>query len=140
MRHWFSAQSLVLLFILFGPDLAVRYDIDLPITQFVALGLAVLLAAAPLFACSVQTISRDRQTAKLDDVIIEEMKNTSYFQLARSALTSLKPASINDPDYLVPLTLFSTIISFLFAVDIHEYLLARIFEEQNIPPRWDLCG
>ena len=103
---------LVLLFTLFGPDLAVRHNINLPITQFVALGIAVLLAAAPLFACSVQTISRDRQTAKLDDVIIEEMKNTAYFQLARSALASLKPASINDPDYRVPLTLFSTIISF----------------------------
>jgi hypothetical protein len=102
----------VLLFILFGPYLAVDPKINLPITQLIALGIAVLLAAAPLFACSVQTISRNRQTAKLDDVIIEEMKDTSYFQLARFALVSLKPASINDPDYIAPLTLFSTIISF----------------------------
>src|ERR1700677_2712913 len=43
---------------------------------------------------------------------MDEMQNTSYFQLARSSLVNLRPASINDPDYIVPLTLFATVISF----------------------------
>lgn len=60
------------------------------------------------------------------------MQNTSYFQLSRSSLVNLRPVSINDPDYIVQLILFVTVISLcslliFMSLFWHGYLKSRIF-------------
>ena len=80
--------------------------------QIVSYAVAAILAITPLIACMVQTISRDRQSQKLDGVIFPAIKQTRYFQIAKASLDSIMPASIGEADYRVPLLLFATIISF----------------------------
>ena len=82
------------------------------IAHFISGLVAAILAAAPLVACLVQTISRDRQWAKLDKVTSEAIHNTRYFQLAKASLDAVKPASVNDRDFRLPILLFATIIAF----------------------------
>lgn len=82
------------------------------IPQYISLIVAAILAIAPLIACVVQTISRDRQSEKLDNVANEAVKKTQYFQIAKSNLEAIKPASVSDSDYRAPILLFATIISF----------------------------
>lgn len=55
----------------------------------VSLFVAALFALAPLLACFVQTISLDRQSKKLDGVIIAKIKTTRYFQTAKATLASI---------------------------------------------------
>ena len=94
----------------FVNDGASRFGPYVP--QYISLIVAAILAIAPLIACVVQTISRDRQSDKLDNVIFPAIKDTLYFRLAKANLDAIKPASIADSDYRAPLLLFATIISF----------------------------
>jgi len=80
--------------------------------QTISCIVAAILAIGPLVACVVQTISRDRQADKLDNVISPAIKNTRYFLLAKANLDSIKPASVSDGDFRAPILLFATIISF----------------------------
>ena len=80
--------------------------------KLVALLTAALLALAPLAACFVQTISLTRQLAKLDDIVNPAAKATQYFQLARSNLIAVRPASLTQPGFTGPILLFSAIITF----------------------------
>lgn len=78
----------------------------------VSLFVAALFALAPLLACFAQTISLDRQSKKLDGVIIPKIKTTRYFQIAKATLASIQPASVSQPDFVVPMLLFAVIIVF----------------------------
>ena len=82
------------------------------VPQLVSLLVAAIFALAPLLACFVQTISIERQSSKLDSTIIPAVKETQYFQLALASLKSIRPASVNEPDFRLPILLFATIITF----------------------------
>jgi hypothetical protein len=87
----FIAVAIVALFVLYGSVL-----IGNNVPQLVSLLGATIFALAPLLACFVQTISLERQSAKLENTIIPTVKNTKYFQLAISSLKSIRPASVNE--------------------------------------------
>ena len=97
------------LYLLFGSRLQVDSDIVLP---FVSLLVAALFALAPLLACFAHTISIDRQKDKLDSLAFSNVKRTQYFVIARANLDAIKPASVNQPDFVAPMLLFATIILF----------------------------
>ncbi len=78
----------------------------------VSLFVAALFALAPLFACFAHTISIDRQKAKLDGLILPKIKKTQYFIIAKASLDSIRPASVKEPDYIIPMLLFAIIIVF----------------------------
>jgi hypothetical protein len=78
----------------------------------VSLFVATLFALAPLVACFVQTTSLDRRSKKLDEIIIPRLKATRYFQIAKAQLASVQPASVSEPDFVVPMVLFAIIIVF----------------------------
>src|SRR5271168_1200919 len=78
----------------------------------VSLFVAALFALAPLLACFVQTTSLDRRSKKLDGVIIAKIRTTQYFQIAKATLASVQPASVSEPDFVVPMLLFAVIIVF----------------------------
>jgi hypothetical protein len=78
----------------------------------VSLFVAALFALAPLLACFVQTTSLDRRSKKLDGVIIAKIRTTQYFQIAKATLASVQPASVSEPDFVVPMLLFAVIIIF----------------------------
>ena len=78
----------------------------------VSLFVAGLFALAPLLACFAHTISIDRQKAKLDGLILPKIKKTQYFIIAKASLDSIRPASVKEPDYVVPMLLFAVIIVF----------------------------
>jgi len=77
----------------------------------VSLLVAVIFAIAPLVACFVQTVSISRQSNKLQNMITPELKETQYFKLASANLTSIKPASVTQSDFRLPILLFSAIIT-----------------------------
>jgi hypothetical protein len=106
----FPLAALVLvvtLFVYYGTSLIGPY-----VPQFISLIVAAILAIVPLIACVVQTISRDRQSDKLDSVVGDAIKKTQYFQIAKANLDAIKPASVTNSDYRAPILLFATIISF----------------------------
>jgi hypothetical protein len=96
-------------YLLFGSRWQVHSDIVLP---FVSLLVAALFALSPLLACFAHTISIDRQKEKLDSLALSNIKKTQYFIIARANLESIKPASVNQPDFVAPMLLFATIILF----------------------------
>lgn len=98
----------VLIFLVNGSKIEASGNVG----PLVSLCVAALFALAPLLACFVQTISIDRRSKKLDSVIIPKIKNTQYFQIAKSSLASIQPASVSHPDFVVPMLLFAVIIVF----------------------------
>jgi hypothetical protein len=97
------------LYLLYGSTLQVRSDVVVP---FVSLFVAALFALAPLLACFAHTISIDRQKDKLDSLVFSNVKQTQYFAIARANLGAIRPASVKQPDFIVPMLLFATIILF----------------------------
>ena len=97
------------IYLLYGSKLQVSNGIVLP---FVSLFVAALFALAPLLACFAHTISIDRQKAKLDSLVLSNIKRTQYFIIARANLSAIRPASVKQPDFVVPMLLFATIILF----------------------------
>lgn len=81
------------------------------ISLLVSLLIAAVFALSPLIACFVQTISIDRQSDKLFNVIFPEVKATQYFKLAVANLQSIRPASVTQKDFRAPMLLFATVIT-----------------------------
>jgi hypothetical protein len=78
----------------------------------VSLFVAALFALAPLLACFAHTISIDRQKEKLNGLILPNLKKTQYFTIAKATLESIRPASVKEPDFIIPMLLFAVIIVF----------------------------
>ena len=78
----------------------------------VSLFVAAVFALAPLLACFAHTISIDRQKAKLEGLVLPRIKKTQYFVIAKASLDSIHPASVKEPDFVVPMLLFAVIIVF----------------------------
>ena len=101
----------------------------------VSLFVAALFALAPLLACFVQTISLDRRSKKLDEIIIPKLKATRYFQIAKAQLASVQPASVSEPDFVVPMVLFAIIIVFCSLIS-----FMALFWPNDFAPRSALLG
>src|SRR5271166_6039567 len=101
----------------------------------VSLFVAALFALAPLLACFVQTISLDRQSKKLDGLIISKIKTTQYFEIAKATLASIRPASVSEPDFVVPMLLFAVIIVFCSLIS-----FMALFWQNDFAPKSTLLG
>src|SRR5271166_6634632 len=101
----------------------------------VSLFVAALFALAPLLACFVQTISLDSRSKKLDEIIIPKLKATRYFQIAKAQLASIQPASVSEPDFVVPMVLFAIIIVFCSLIS-----FMALFWPNDFAPRSALLG
>jgi hypothetical protein len=96
-------------YLLENSKLQASSDVVLP---FVSLLVAALFALAPLLACFAHTISIDRQKDKLDSLALSKIKETQCFTIAKAGLSSIRPASVKEPDFVVPMLLFAAIILF----------------------------
>ena len=105
------------------------------IGPLVSLFVATLFALAPLLACFVQTISLDRRSKKLDGMIISKIKSTQYFQIAKSTLASVQPASVSQPDFVIPMVLFAIIIVFCSLIS-----FMGLFWQTDFAPKSALLG
>jgi hypothetical protein len=105
------------------------------IGPLVSLFVATLFALAPLLACFVQTISLDRRSKKLDGMIMSKIKSTQYFQIAKSTLASVQPASVSQPDFVVPMVLFAIIIVFCSLIS-----FMGLFWQNDFAPKSALLG
>jgi hypothetical protein len=79
---------------------------------WISLFVAALFAVAPLLACFAHTISIDRQKQKLDGLVLPKIKETQYFVTAKASLGSIRPASVKEPDFIIPMLLFAVVIVF----------------------------
>jgi hypothetical protein len=100
-----AAVVLVIYLVFSGNTLIEAYAPSL-----VSLLVAAIFAAAPLVACFVQTVSIQRQADKLQCIIVSELKDTEYFKLANANLSSIKPASVTDHDFMLPIAVFTVVI------------------------------
>src|SRR6202008_4688289 len=48
----------------------------------------------------------------LDGLVLSKIKETQYFIIAKASLASIRPASVREPDFVVPMLLFAVIIVF----------------------------
>jgi len=105
----FSAMLVVvvIIYIVFGSG---WFYGEFPI--LISLFAATLFALAPVLACFAQTISIERQNDKLDSIIDPKVKQTRYFQVAKANLSSIRPASVTQNDFAMPMILFAVIIIF----------------------------
>jgi hypothetical protein len=97
----------VAIYVVFGSGWLQGY---IPI--LISLFTAALFALAPVLACFAQTISIERQLSKLDSIVNLITKQTQYFQSAKANLSAVRPASVTQNDFAVPMLLFATIIMF----------------------------
>jgi hypothetical protein len=121
----------VMIFIIKGSNIEASGNVG----PFVSLFVAALFALAPLLACFAQTISVDRRNKKLDGMIIPKIKTTQYFQIAKGALASVQPASVSQPDFVVPMILFAVIIVFCSLIS-----FMALFWPNDFAPKSTLLG
>jgi hypothetical protein len=121
----------VMIFIVKGSNIEASGNVG----PFVSLFVAALFALAPLLACFAQTISVDRRSKKLDGMIIPKIKTTQYFQIAKGALASVQPASVSQPDFVVPMILFAVIIVFCSLIS-----FMALFWPNDFAPKSTLLG
>jgi hypothetical protein len=97
----------------------------------VSLFVAALFALAPLLACFAHTISIDRQKEKLDGLVLSKIKETQYFRIAKASLASIRPASVKEPDFVVPMLLFSVLIVFCSLISFMALFWLEAFEPKS---------
>jgi hypothetical protein len=97
----------------------------------VSLFVAAIFALAPLLACFAHTISIGRQKEKLDGLVLPKIKETQYFVLARASLESIRPASVKEPGFVVPMLLFAVIIVFCSLISFLALFRLDVFEPKS---------
>lgn len=114
---------IVALYILFGPAW-----LRPVIPVFISLLVAAIFSIGPLMACFAQTISLDRQSTKLETVVINErITKTQYYRLAKANLDFVRPASLAQNDFLTPMILFTSVILFCSLISFMGLLLPNAF-------------
>ena len=84
---------------------------------------SILLSSVPVFISLVQDASRKRQIAKLQSCAGYPVANTKYYQLAMTAIMSLRPARLNA-EYLFPMaTLSVVLLLFWFMTNLSPFAL-----------------
>jgi hypothetical protein len=111
-------------YVLSGSRFGARSDLALPL---VSLFVAALFALAPLLACFAHTISIDRQKEKLDGLVLPKLKKTQYFIIAKGSLASVRPASVKQRDFVVPMLFFAVIIVFCSLISFMALFTFEIF-------------
>lgn len=97
----------------------------------VSMVMSIMLTALPLFVCHVQTISLQRQIAKLDTLNDRSVSNTAHFKVAHNTLTSINPA-ILDKHYTLPMLTFAFVIIFCWLMTNAAYFKPHYFERFNV--------
>jgi hypothetical protein len=119
-------------YLLFGSKFQTVSD---PMLPTLSLLVAALFALAPLLACFAHTISIDRQKDKLDSLVLSKVKETQYFRIAKASLESIRPASVKQPDFVVPMLLFAAIILFCSLIS-----FMALFRPEHLEPKSTLLG
>src|SRR5271166_1848850 len=116
------------LYIIYGSKL----DVDSKLTSpLISLVVAVLFCSAPLLACFAHTISIERQKKKLQGLVYRNLMETQYFKIATGNLDSIQPASVEQPDFLVPMLLFAAIIIFCSLISFMSLFWPEIFLQKS---------
>jgi beta-lactamase regulating signal transducer with metallopeptidase domain len=111
------------IYVLSGSRLFASSGVALPL---VSLFVEALFALAPLLACFAHTISIDRQKEKLDGLVLSKIKETQYFVIAKASLASIRPASVKELDFVVPMLFFAVIIVFCSLISFMALFYRRI--------------
>jgi hypothetical protein len=93
--------------------------------------MAMMLTALPLLICYAQTVSLQRQLAKLDTLNERTVSNTSHFKIAYGTLNSIKPA-IFDRYYALPMLTFAFVILFCWLMTNAVYFKPQYFYAANV--------
>jgi hypothetical protein len=116
------------IYVLSGSRFGASSGLALPL---VSLFVAALFALAPLLACFAHTISIDRQKEKLDGLVLLKLKETQYFRIAKGSLDSIHPASVKQPDFVVPMLFFAVIIVFCSLISFMALFTLEAFEAKS---------
>ncbi|MGL3104158.1 hypothetical protein [Bradyrhizobium sp. BR 1432] len=93
--------------------------------------LSMMLTALPLLICYVQTISLQRQLAKLDTLNDKTVSGTAFFKIAYGTLQSINPATL-DKYYAVPMLTFAFVIIFCWLMTNAVYFKPEYFTLPNV--------
>lgn len=97
----------------------------------VAIVMAMMLTALPLLICYVQTISLQRQIAKLETLNDRSVSNTSFFKIAHNTLESINPATL-DKYYTLPMLTFAFVTIFCWLMTTAAYFEPDYFRKPNV--------
>jgi hypothetical protein len=104
----------VLAFFLFSIGSGITYS-ENPAAIF-AIGLCVLvsmlLGALPILVSNVQSTAKERQLDTLNSISAHPAAQTAYYKIALNTVGSIKPAHVDDPNYIVPILSFSFVVMF----------------------------
>jgi hypothetical protein len=123
--------GVVLVFVVYtlsGARFFARNGLALPIVSLIV---AALFALAPLLTCFAHTISIDRQKEKLDSLVLSKIKETQYFVIAKASLASIRPPSVKQSDFFVPMLLFVVIILFCSLISFMALFTPEAFEPKS---------
>jgi hypothetical protein len=134
-RMWRKIISLCLVVIIGGAGIGSYFFLNDTRGGFVPLGLSIvmsmMLTALPLLICYAQTISLQRQAAKLDTLKGLPVANTAYFKIARDTLSSINPATL-DRYYTLPMLSFAFVIMFCWLMTTVAYYKPEYFQQPNV--------
>lgn len=97
----------------------------------VAIVMAMMLTALPLLICYVQTISLQRQIAKLETLNDRSVSNTSFFKIAHNTLQSINPATL-DRYYTFPMLTFAFVTIFCWLMTTVAYFEPDYFQKPSV--------
>jgi len=97
----------------------------------ISIVMAMMLTALPLLICYVQTISLQRQIAKLDTLQDRLVSNTSHFKIAYNTLKSINPATL-DKYYTLPMLTFAFVTIFCWLMTTAAYFEPAYFQKPSV--------
>ena len=110
---------------------ATLLDRQLYLAPLILIAMAMMLTALPLLICYVQTISLQRQLAKLDTLNDRTVSNTAFFKIAYGSLQSINPAPL-DKYYAMPILTFAFVIIFCWLMTNAVYFKLEYFTLPNV--------
>src|ERR1700737_3408342 len=97
----------------------------------ISIVISMMLTALPLLICYVQTISLQRQIAKVETLNDLSVSNTAHFKIAHNTLTSINSATL-DKYYTLPMLTFAFVIIFCWLMTTATYFKPEYFQRFNV--------
>jgi hypothetical protein len=107
-----KAFSIVLAIIVIGGGVAAIRVYGLSFAILLSVFVSLLLGALPLLISYVQATARDRQLAKLESISKTAIADTAYYKIAVKSLESIRPATVIEPGYRIPIASFAVVVVF----------------------------
>ncbi len=76
----------------------------------VGVAFSLILAAFPLLISYSQTIAKERQLRKLDNLKVSPVRETTHYKVAYKSVRRLQAFSLNDDDYFLPMVTFEVVL------------------------------